>query len=168
MCRKGSSSHDFTGASVKIFLISSVVTGENGVSGVPSNITSALNIVYAFCCLTKLTSALRLYTRATPPPFVVLYVIHDVCRIQMESFPQLQLCLSEPSHVSVMASKSTWLDTMKSVIDVVLFLIDLLLRVHKVKCLLRLVAFGIRTKFWYSIVLVFSVFGGRFVINVGI
>jgi hypothetical protein len=45
------------------------------------------------------------------------------------------LSISEPNHVSVMASKLTWLDTMKSFIDVVLFLTDLLLRVHKVKCL---------------------------------
>ena len=40
----GSSSHYFTGAFVKIFLISSVVAGENVVSGVPSNFTSALNM----------------------------------------------------------------------------------------------------------------------------
>lgn len=44
----GSSSHDFTGAFVKIFLISSVVTGENVVSGVPSNFTSALNMSESF------------------------------------------------------------------------------------------------------------------------
>jgi hypothetical protein len=43
----GSSSHDFTGAFVKIYLISSVVTGENVVSGVPSNFTSALNMSYS-------------------------------------------------------------------------------------------------------------------------
>ena len=42
--RMGSSSHDLTGAFVKIFLISSLVTGEHVVSGVPSNFTSALNM----------------------------------------------------------------------------------------------------------------------------
>ena len=39
-----SCSHEFTGAFVKIFLISSVVTGAHFVSGVPSNFTSALDM----------------------------------------------------------------------------------------------------------------------------